>query len=536
GQFSAVPAALRHTLHFEVSPDSFGLSPTLGYTASLPELAGKRITLSYAPATAADQATLESFVPQGAATAADLPTSLPAYLIQVVPELRIDGAVVATGSSSTLGQSGRFQMVFNQPGGDVNTVDNSITAGTYNAIVLNLGVTGDPTAARQAAQAKHDRIALGDFTGLTKDDVMGDFLNASGQTYWTQIELFEKATGNARRIASSRLPSEGIFTYDLKVQTLFGVPRTVSSGALMTDVDQDVVAASSLDGDASKIVSYLTTTGGFASRTESSIYDQNVSAVPTGAGINAMSYIEAAALQGIPIFHITSANLARVLPQLAVSDAVKADIQSSINAGKVVTIPQREFLKDGFFGVGYIVLDLATGAAGYLISSGLAGGGFELPPLGPLATFLLGILLVGIGAIALEVGIVWLVIAAAIAGIVLAIYDAVSTYQEIARDNPNLTPDQLSALGGVLAMIAAVSIILAIAGIFGGPLGILAFAVYWAFASVMLEEVLKFYLNLIRSQTPPDMLRARRKAQRLLDRAERLARGSWGAPRRLAWT
>jgi transglutaminase-like putative cysteine protease len=519
-QFAEVPDSLRHKLLFEVSSDDFALSPELSYTAALPQLAGKRITLSYAPATAADQATLESFVPHDATSPADLPTSLPAYLVQVKPELRIDGQVVATGGNTTLGQTGRFLMFFTQPGGQTDSVDNVITAGTYNAIVLNLGRTGDTADRRQAASARRDRIAAGDFTGLTKDDVMGDFLDSAGLRYWSQLELFEVATAHARGIAATRLPSEGIFTYDLKVQTLFGVPRTVSSGAVITDVDRDVVAALPLNGDSSKVVSYMATTGGFASRSESAIWEQSLTAHPTGAGINAMSFIEAAVRQGIPIFHITRDNLDRVLPQLAVSAAVKTDIRNSINAGKVVTIPQREFLKDGFTGVGYVVFDLATGAAGYLISSGQAGGGFRLPPLGPMATFLLGILLVGIGAIALAVGVMWLVIAAAIAGIVLAIYDAVSTYQEIAAENPDLTPEQLSGLAGVLAMIAVVSIVLAIAGIFGGPLGLLAFAAYWAFASVMLEEVIKFYLNLFRRETTiPEGLFDRRRP----DGGERLA-------------
>lgn len=500
-----VPSSLRHRLHFEVFADGrFPFSPDLSFEASLPELAARKLTLSYAPATPADEATLQSFIPAGGDPTA-FPTSLPAYLVHVRPELRRDGEVVATGGSATLGQSGAFRMTFHQPGEGPRTVNNDIVAGTYNAIVLNLGRVEDPASRLAKARDVQDRIQAGNLGGLTKDDVIGEFVYGAGLLYWSELDLFSRLAAGQQGVATSRFPSEGIFTYDLSVASLFGVPRTVRSGALITDVDSDVQAIVARDGDPKKAVDFLSVGGALASRAESAIWDQIVSEEPTGQGITAISYLEAAAQQGIPIFHINSDNVAQAIPKLQVSSAVKADIQSSVAAGRIVTIPQREFVKDGFRGVGYVVFDPDTGAAGYLISGGLAGGGFQLPPLHPLLSFLLGVLLVGLGIFASG----GLAVLLGILAIALIAYDTISTIQNL---DPNLSPEAREMIVAFLAMLAIIGVILAIAGIFfGAVLGFVVFAVYWAFLAVMAANILIALAGLVDGRGNPPLAALRRR-------------------------
>lgn len=495
-QFAEVPASLRHELRFEVLSGRFSISPDLTFSSPLAELAGRRITLSYGPASDADRAALQSFAPDGGeGSIEDFPTSLPAYLIQVRPELRIDGELVATGAAVTLGESGSFRMLFSEPGRGTHTVNNAITAGTYNAIVLNLGVAEDPDARRAEAQAVFDRIQAGDVAGLDKDDILGEYLHSGGLLYWSELELFSRIVQAQRGIRSARLPSEGIFTYDLKVLSLFGSPREVQSGALLTDVDTDLQALAQVDGDRDAVIDYFAVTGGQASRFESEIWDQSVPETPTQAGINTMSYLEAAAQQGIPIYQIDDTNVEQILPLLSVSSAVKTDVRNSVNAGRVVTIPEREFLKDGFNGVGYVVFDPETGAAGYLISSGLAGGGFQLPPVpgGAGVVALLGLLLIAIGAFATLAGAGLIAPIAAVAAILLAVYDAIATYQQIVRDNPNMGPDGQEAVAVVLAIGAIVSVGLSIIALFVTAPTIVAFlaviAMWWIVYALLLTAI-----------------------------------------------
>jgi hypothetical protein len=85
-----------------------GYDPIISFQDSLPNLANKRITLSFKPATDADQRLIESYlptVPEGEELdPTTLPTSLPGYLIKLKAELKIDGEVVRSGGNFSLGQ------------------------------------------------------------------------------------------------------------------------------------------------------------------------------------------------------------------------------------------------------------------------------------------------------------------------------------------------------------------------------------------------------------------------------------------------
>jgi hypothetical protein len=104
-KYSSLPDNLRHKLNFNVTIDIFDseLGTPINITKSLPELAGKKITLSYSPATSADEAVINSYLPKPHADGTpiqpnELSTSLPAYLINLKPELRVDGIAIATGT------------------------------------------------------------------------------------------------------------------------------------------------------------------------------------------------------------------------------------------------------------------------------------------------------------------------------------------------------------------------------------------------------------------------------------------------------
>ena len=128
-EFATVPDNLRETMSFSI-PDPTGASAGLTYTTGMPQIAGKKITLSFSPATANDQAIIESLLPQpnsdGTIDPSQLPSSFPAYLINLVPELRIDGQVVATGASGMMGSEQSFTMSLNEPGIGMSNIDNIV--------------------------------------------------------------------------------------------------------------------------------------------------------------------------------------------------------------------------------------------------------------------------------------------------------------------------------------------------------------------------------------------------------------------------
>ena len=82
--------------------------------------------------------------------------------------------------------------------------------------------------------------------------------------------------------------------------------------------------------------------------------------------------------QGQKIYTITKDNIAEVLPKIQASYLAKGDIQSSVYAGKTVTVHEREVSVPGWTGTGYMVIDPATGNGAYMISGGGNGGWAEI--------------------------------------------------------------------------------------------------------------------------------------------------------------
>jgi len=79
--------------------------------------------------------------------------------------------------------------------------------------------------------------------------------------------------------------------------------------------------------------------------------------------------------QGQKIYSIDQDNRATALPKLPVSGNVGAEIRNAIEAGKTVTVHERQISAHGWTGYGFIIIDPKTGAGAYLIE-GKGNGGY----------------------------------------------------------------------------------------------------------------------------------------------------------------
>ena len=139
---------------------------------------------------------------------------------------------------------------------------------------------------------------------------------------------------------------------------------------MFIDAPRNINSVIDEEGDRTNEIAYMLATGMLASAMEHEIFE-DFTDVPS---VSAMKIFQAAGERHIPIYNITKANLSEVLPELDISQAIKNNIRSAVNSGKVVVVPQRNVQYFDWNGVGYIVLDPTTGAAGYMINGGLAGG------------------------------------------------------------------------------------------------------------------------------------------------------------------
>jgi len=385
-KFSEIPDGLRHKVTFKVTKDIYDeeMGTALIITKRLPEIAGKRITLSYIPATAQDEQVINSYLPKPHADGSpiqpsELPTSLPAYLIKLKPELRIDGEVVATGSTVGMGYQETFDMVFTEPGpgGGNDVVSNQIDAGAYHAIAINTGKIpkSQMLALKEKLEATKARLEAGDVTDLTKDDILGDILFATALSYYVQFDLMNEIQAQTMGVKVLRWPSESIFASAMKINLFYGIPHTVAGGGLLMDVDRSLNVVASLDGDKNKTVPFMQVSGMNGSALEHAVPEMMFSTPDNPVeGVSAVKALQIANNQGIPVYTINQSNISAIMPQLQVDAQVKADIQNAVNAGKVVTVSKTNITYNGWTGCGYIIINPTTGAGAYMISGGLSGG------------------------------------------------------------------------------------------------------------------------------------------------------------------
>jgi len=382
--YATIPSNMRIRMGFRVVKDIYDaeLGTPINISKSLPELAGKKITLSYSPATPADEAVINSFIPQPHPDGTpiqpeELPTSLPAYMVNVKPELRIDGTVVATGTPLTLGTNETFTMTFSGPSvNDRDVITNEVKAGNY------LGIAIDPARVSQGQmetlKAKLEttkaKLEAEDFTGMTKDDILGDLLYTTALSYLAEYSAMNTISAINMGVMAITYPSETIFSYELKSNYAFGFPFSVNPNGLAMDADRLMQLAKALDGDTEKPKQFMLASGMNGSILEHSVPEQLFSTPsnPEGA-ISAVKALQIANSQGIPVYTVDKSSLDNVLPQLQLDAGTKADIRNAVNAGKIAKVSKTDITYSGWTGCGYIIIDPVTGAGAYMISGGMNG-------------------------------------------------------------------------------------------------------------------------------------------------------------------
>ncbi|HSB52881.1 MAG TPA: hypothetical protein VLD58_00930, partial [Gemmatimonadales bacterium] len=322
-------------------------------------------------------------------------SSLPVYLINVKPSVTLDGTTVASGAAVRMGSAQPLDVVLQDTDG-ATTVPYQLTAGDESVV----GLDGDGIS---------DAVVQNRFT-LVPADTAAENLQQVALHYWMESDILDGLAARGLKVHAVRRLSVGLFSSPLNVAYLFGTPRSGIYQSRIMDVKRSLVGVAGTSADLTR--AFVRTSGRSGSFLEGSVFDQ-LFGRPRGRGVSAMQLLFDAALGNIPVYQVTASNVATVLPLLSVSSAVKADIMNAISSGKTVVVPQSEIQHDNYRGVGYIVEDPDTGAAAYLISGGLAGGGlFDcLPDLVPVLVIILAIIL-----LALLFWWLWPIIAGALAG------------------------------------------------------------------------------------------------------------------------
>ncbi len=357
--FSQMSDNLRQKITITIDGTSGSTQP-LNYVAPLAQLASKRLTLSYMPATAADAQTLSTYGHY----------NVKPYLIRLMPGLYIDGIPVTFGDSIGMGELQDLSIIFNMPDGSVDRIMHRIPASTFASIGLDLQRIPLNQLAERKTKLDQALNQLGE-QEVPVDDVAGEILNIHSLAYFFQLEIMNRLSTQGK-VVYSKQPEEMLTTLSPNIGYLYGIPFSISGLGMKVDVRRYVMTVVSLSGDINHEKAFMLMAGHNSSAAEHAVFEE---ITPDMYAVSAVKIMSEAMKQGIPIYEINSANIGVTLPRLQITSETRENITNAVASGKKVYIPERSIQYYDWRGDGYEIIDPSTNAGAYMISGGLAGGG-----------------------------------------------------------------------------------------------------------------------------------------------------------------
>ncbi|MDX1999364.1 MAG: RHS repeat-associated core domain-containing protein [Thermoanaerobaculia bacterium] len=364
-EVSSLPATDLHRVVFRARRGSGESSPViLEATLPLSALAGHRVTWSYTPASVEDHRTVNAW---GGLYA------VPMYLVRLRPRLNVDGQPVAIGTDDPLemGAVHRLELELVGPVGSYRS-GQVVVAGSYHALALGAQATLRPIEPVDDL-ADSERLAA-------------RLLSQFAHTYAEGWDEGESVLGGLLDVEVLRpLPSVVIASNALRVKTVLGLPTSFEWLGVTLDAALRAAEPLAHGTDPTAARDWMRLSAAQGSALEGLTFARELQV----DGISADKGLALARAPGGPgVVTLTSDNVATELPGLAHPAAVKAEVENWIRQGLTVEIPRAEIQRNAWRGSVWKVEEPATGAAGYFLAGGLAGGASTEPPANWILDFL----------------------------------------------------------------------------------------------------------------------------------------------------
>lgn len=382
-RYSKIPVQLQNSVNIFLGVDILG-QPIKNVRLSWAAVNNNKVTISFKPATEADEDVLSSFIDSNNIDISSISQSIPSYLINVKPELKVAEKIVMTGSAIKLGEEVELGFDISKPRLSTQRFSSPIVAGSYLALML---VSNSVSPLRMAdlqekLSATRDKYKSSDknlIAQITREDILGDTYFSGVLGYYSEKLNFEKFYSKKYGVNSLLLPSSGTYGYVPVVTYFFGFPNSLKPGGLTVDIDNLSYAASNIDNNSENEKQYSFQTGILSSALEHSLPEQNYSVQGDGgSGVSAVKLLGIANEIGQKIYHITKNNIDTVIHDLRLSSDVLSEIRNSVTSDKEVIVHTDNITLNNWYGAGYFVLDPQTYSGAYKISGGLNGGGYAV--------------------------------------------------------------------------------------------------------------------------------------------------------------
>lgn len=349
--FNALPSSLSSSVTFTLKNEDG--SQAFAHTVSLSAIANARITLGYKPATDGDQ--------QNIAANADA-EAFPVYMVNLIPEMKIDDTVIGNGAAIGMGHKQYLEVSFKIPGFEPTVAQSQVTAGSFSVLVPDYqNVTAAEISRQQATLA-----ALAANPSSSRDVVLGEALRGLGLSYWHQLDRFNQVTAGNLGVAITRVPSMLRVSWDLKVADQFGLPFTASVDRLKLNIIYDYNIPVAINQE--KIAGEKQFP--FTSALTGTALEHNVLAQPfSGEAASAARVIQQANNLNKKVYTVTANNINEIIPLLDLPAAMINDIRNAVNANIEVTVPECAVPLNGTEYFAYVKRDIATSASEFYLDS-----------------------------------------------------------------------------------------------------------------------------------------------------------------------
>jgi RHS repeat-associated protein len=333
----------------------------LDYQLPVSQLASERVTLSYLPATVADQAIVNQF---GGLD------NVPAYLVQLRPQIKINGRLKMVASAGLeMASQHRFEILLHGPNG-TEIVTQNVIVGGYHALAVQAGDYAPGENEDDPADTEYQAAQL---------------LNRLAQSYSSAWSDAEGELAGLLDVAVIRpTPSVAIASNVYRVESLLGQPLQLEFTGVSLDAAYRLAQPIARDASSTAAVDWMRLAALQGSTLEAKIFRD----LFLLDGLSADLGLRQAAAQSIPVLTIDTGNIAGLLPGLLHASEVLVNVQNWVRLGLTVTIPQTEIVYNDWQGSVWRAQDPQSGAAGYFISGGLAGGTTTEHPRGWLLGWL----------------------------------------------------------------------------------------------------------------------------------------------------
>lgn len=354
GSAPAVPEAFQHRVRLAVR--TAGGTELVTWQGAAAELYGRRVEIAYAGATDDDQATIDS---HGGVF------ETPPYLVDLRPVVRLDGAAVATGAAVASASDTEVWVTLTEATGESRLLTHTGFAGERHVLALDLGqlpaaLIDDHRHALAAA------LAAGD-----ADAAEAETLYLLGAQYLHDLgrDLSDLAGWKHHRLV--RLGTEGLITQRGQVTaTMGGTPIAFARAARNVDIASMLLGLFHADGETAFKRQTFELLGSQSSFREGEVF----ATLLEREGIAAVSALTRSRREGQELARVDSGNLEAVLAAVDLGAGVEDEVRHAVGQGRIAWVAESPVGVDRWRGTGYVLEDPATGAAGYLISGGYAGG------------------------------------------------------------------------------------------------------------------------------------------------------------------